>query len=144
MSDTKNYPSSFQALFMKAPRSLKITDLTNGTGPSCEPGDLAICHCRCTRSKGDLLFESNPDTPYEIRIGARDSFVAIEYGLLGMRAGGQRQVVAPPNLTVDERKTYPDLPDGAMLIYELTLLELPSKWDPDMAARLAANQNAQQ
>jgi len=44
---------------MKPPRSLKITDNEIGTGRPCVPGDLAICHCVCTRRKGDVLFASD-------------------------------------------------------------------------------------
>jgi peptidylprolyl isomerase len=123
---------------MKPPRSLKITDHKTGSGRPCVPGDLAICHCVCTRRKGDVLFASDTDSPYPIRVGGRDCYAGIEYGLLGMRIGGRRTVVAPPNLIYDERKTYPDLPANALLVYELQLIALPEKWDPEMESRLAA------
>ena len=121
---------------MKPPRSLKITDHETGSGRPCVPGDLAICNCVCTRRKGDVLFASDPDSPYSVRVGGRDCFAGIEYGLLGMRIGGRRTVVAPPNLIYDERKAYPDLPASALLVYELQLIDLPEKWDPEMERRL--------
>jgi FKBP-type peptidyl-prolyl cis-trans isomerase len=62
--------------------------------------------------------------------------VGIEYGLLGMQTGGKRTVVVPPNLTYHERKTYNDLPENAMLIYDLPLLSLGDKWAPEMEQRL--------
>ena len=123
---------------MKPPRSLKITDHEIGSGRPCVPGDLAICHCVCTRRKGDVLFASDADSPYPIRVGGRDCYGGIEYGLLGMRIGGRRTVVAPPNLIYDERKTYPDLPVDSLLVYELQLIDLPEKWDPEMECRLTA------
>ncbi len=101
------------------------------------PGDLAICDCVCTRRKGDRLFASDADSPYPIRVGGRDCYVGVEYGLLGMRVGGQRTVVVPPNLTYHERKTYTDLPENALLVYDLKLIALPEKWDPEMERRLA-------
>lgn len=122
---------------MKPPRSLKITDRIHGTGRACVPGDLAICGCICTLSKGDVLFASEPNTPYPVRVGGRDCFAGIEYGLLGMRVGGNRTVVVPPNLTYDERKSYSELPESAVLVYELRLVSLPEKWDPEMESRLA-------
>lgn len=122
---------------MKPPRSLKITDRKIGIGRLCVPGDVAICHCACKRRKGDVLFASDADTPYPIRVGGRDCYAGIEYGLLGMRIGGRRTIIVPPNLTYDERKTYADLPANAMLVYELELIDLPEKWDPDMESRLA-------
>jgi FKBP-type peptidyl-prolyl cis-trans isomerase len=122
---------------MKPPRGLKITDTEAGTGRPCVPGDLAVCHCTCTRRKGDVVFISEPNDPYRIRVGGRDCYVGIEYGLLGMRVGGRRSVLVPPNLTYHERKTYRDIPQDAMLIYDLRLIDLPEKWDPEMEARLA-------
>lgn len=122
---------------MKTPRSLKITDHEIGAGRPCVPGDLAICRCVCTLRKGDVLFASEAKSPYPIRVGGRDCYAGIEYGLLGMRIGGRRTVVVPPNLTYDERKTYSDLPANALLVYELELIDLPEKWDPEMERRLA-------
>jgi len=56
-----------------------------------------------------------------------------------MQLGGRRIVQVPPNLTYVERKIYRDLPEDAMLIYELELLDLPAKWDAEMEHRLASN-----
>jgi len=121
---------------MKPPISLKMTDQNLGIGRKVVPGDVAVCHCRCTRSKGEVVFSSEQDGPYPIRVGGRDCYVGIEYGLIGMQIGGRRTVAVPPNLTYHERKTYKDLPEDAMLVYELTLVEFRDKWDPGMETRL--------
>ncbi|MEZ6033163.1 MAG: FKBP-type peptidyl-prolyl cis-trans isomerase [Planctomycetaceae bacterium] len=109
-----------------------------GTGRKVVPGDVAICHCICTRREGDVVFASPSQEPYVICVGARDSCVGIEYGLLGMQIGGIRTVKVPPNLTYIERKIYIDIPEDAMLVYELKLIDLPEKCDSDMASRLRA------
>ncbi len=87
-----------------------------------------------TERRRSLQFGKNG--PYTIRVGARDGFVGIEYALLGMKIGRQRTVVVPPNLTYHERKTYRDLPENSMLIYNLSLLSLGEKWDSEMERRL--------
>lgn len=122
---------------MKPPRSLKIIELKIGAGRSVVPGDVAVCRYRCTRSKGDVVFDSTEYGSVPIRVGGRDCYVGLEYGLLGMQIGGQRKITVPPNLTYDERKTFLDIPENAILIYEITLVELREKWDPEMEARLA-------
>ena len=113
-----------------------MTDQNLGIGRKVVPGDVAVCHCRCTRSKGEVVFSSEQDGPYPIRVGERDCYVGIEYGLIGMQIGGRRTVAVPPNLTYHERKTYKDLPEDAMLVYELTLVEFRDKWDTGMKTRL--------
>lgn len=123
---------------MKPPRSLQITDIQVGTGRKVVPGDVAVCRCRCTRRKGDLVFTSPDEEPSVIRVGARNCCVGVEYGLIGMQVGGRRTIKVPPNLTYVERKIFPDIPEDAMLIYELELIELQAKWDVEMEHRLAS------
>lgn len=121
---------------MKPPRSLKITDTKDGHGRPVVPGDVAVCHYRCTRSKGDVVFESDKHKPVEIRVGSRDCYVGLESGLLGMRTGGERKIVVPPNLTYNERKTFPGVSENSILIYKLVLVGLLEKWDSKMEQRL--------
>jgi FKBP-type peptidyl-prolyl cis-trans isomerase len=83
------------------------------------------------------VFASPTREPYVIRVGARDYCVGIEYGLLGMQIGGIRTITVPPNLAYVERKIYTDIPEDAMLVYEIELIELREKWDADMEKRLA-------
>ena len=122
---------------MKPPRSLKISDILVGTGRKVVPGDVAVCRCRCTRHKGDLVFASPEQEFSTIRVGTRNYCVGIEYGLIGMQIGGKRTVRVPPNLTYIERKSYCDIPQDAILIYELELVDLPTKWDAEMEHRLS-------
>ncbi|MFO0943876.1 MAG: FKBP-type peptidyl-prolyl cis-trans isomerase [Pirellulales bacterium] len=117
---------------MKPPRSLKILDIKVGMGRIVAPGDAAVCRCRCTRSKGELVYESPDKEPYVVRVGARDACVGIEYGLLGMQIGGVRRVQVPPNLTYVERRIVAQLPENAILIYEIELLEFREKWNAEM------------
>lgn len=124
---------------MKPPRSLKIFDSQLGHGRTVVPGDTAVCRFSCSRHKGDLLFASPQEEPFVIRIGARDYCVGIEYGLIGMQIGGKRTVEVPPNLTYVERKIYSDIPENAVLIYELELIGFQPKWDAEMKHRLAMN-----
>ncbi len=83
-----------------------------------------------------MVFESEAT---EVRVGARDCCVGVEYGLLGMQVGGTRKVVVPPNLNYIERKIFPDLSERAMLIYEIELTELRDNWVDDMEKRLGSS-----
>ena len=124
---------------MKPPTSLKITDVATGIGPTVVPGDTVLCKWCCTRTKGDVLFQPDDSMLHPLRVGARDYCVGIEYGLIGMQVGGTRRVVSPSNLNYVERKSFPDLPENSVLTYELTLVEITGKWDPEMQNRLAEN-----
>ena len=133
------YGRRYPAQKMKPPTSLKITDVETGIGPTVVPGDTVLCKWCCTRMKGDVLFQSDDSMLHPLRVGARDYCVGIEYGLIGMQVGGTRRVVSPSNLNYVERKSFPDLPENSVLTYELTLVEITGKWDPEMQNRLAEN-----
>lgn len=90
------------------------------------------------------MFASPDQEPYAIRVGARDCCVGIEYGLIGMQVGGRRTIKVPPNLTYVERKSYADIPEDAVLMYELELVALPAKWDADLEHRLALKADGSQ
>ena len=55
-----------------------------------------------------------------------------------MQVGGIRTIKVPPNLTYIERKIYGNIPEEAMLVYEIELIELREKWDADMENRVMA------
>ncbi|OYP34001.1 FKBP-type peptidyl-prolyl cis-trans isomerase [Rhodopirellula sp. MGV] len=126
---------------MKPPLSLKIVNLSIGSGRHCVPGDVAVCHCVCLLHQGDQLFASEASQPYQIRVGARNSFAGIEYGLLGMKIGGHRKIIVPPNLAYGERKAFPELSEKSLLVYQIKLTDLPAKWDPEMDRRLSERTN---
>jgi FKBP-type peptidyl-prolyl cis-trans isomerase len=116
---------------MKPPKSLKISDNQLGTGRIVAPGDVVVCHCRCRLRKGDLVFASSAEEPYVICVGRRDFFVGVACGLLGMQQGGIRTIKVSPNLTYHERRIYPDIPEDAMLIYEIELIRFQDQRVPE-------------
>ena len=93
--------------------------------------------------KGGVVFNSDENGPWPVRVGARDGYIAIEYGLVGMQIGGERTIVVPPNRIYHERKTYEDIPKDAMLVYDISLVDFLMKWDPEMESRLSNSTNEQ-
>ena len=65
----------------------------------------------------------------QIEIGQRNTFPAIEYGVVGMLVGGVRSVRVSPQLTYYERKLNPTLPENVALRYEIELLRISDHWD---------------
>ncbi len=120
---------------MQLAKGIEIKELRLGDGREILPKDIVHFHCLCRLSKGDIAFTTRGDAPWQIRVGTRDSFVALDQGLIGMREGGLRQIKVPPHLTYLERRLYPNLPDGAILIYEIELIRVPSAWDNTLHIR---------
>jgi len=81
---------------------------------------VVVGQCDCRLSRGDLVFASRKnESPYQFKIGERNTYVAIEQGVVEMRVGGKREVTVTPNLTYHERDRFPNLLLGAMLRYEI-------------------------
>lgn len=120
---------------MKTAKSLKIIDDDEGTGSEAKLGDIVHVGCACRFKNGNVLFSSDSDGLYQINLGARNAFVGLEQGSLGMRKGGRRRVKVPPNLTYYERKVYPDLSENAVLYYDIELIEIIDTWDNTLHIR---------
>lgn len=120
---------------MKPAKGLKIKEILVGEGQEVAPGDVAHFHCTCRLSKGDIVFSTKDDAPFQIRVGQRDAYVALAQGLLGMRVGGRREIKVPPNLTYYERETFLQVPEGAVLFYEIELIRIAPAWDNTLFIR---------
>lgn len=120
---------------MKPVKGLRFEDVVTGDGSTARVGDIAHVGCTCRLPRGEILFTTEGDAPYQVRLGARDCAVGLEHGILGMKVGGVRHVRVAPQLTHIERKIYPDLSDRTALQYEIRLLSLPDRWDNTLHIR---------
>ena len=122
---------------MKVPKGLKITDTKPGAGRHAMPGDVVCFDFELHYNQGELIADSSENGPYEYRLGCRDCAPGVEFGLMGMQAGGERRVKVPPHLSYVDRQINPSIPENAVLIYTLRLTKiLLPPWDPEMVNRL--------
>ena len=67
-------------------------------------------------------FESGQFGPY--RLGAGTVIAGWERGVAGMRLGGQRRLVIPPDLAYGSSGSPPKIPGNATLVFDVTLLNV--------------------
>ncbi|MCK6537891.1 MAG: FKBP-type peptidyl-prolyl cis-trans isomerase [Polyangiaceae bacterium] len=60
-------------------------------------------------------------TPFEAQLGQGQLIKGFEEGIAGMRVGGLRRLIIPPELGYGERGTG-NIPPGSILIFEVELL----------------------
>ena len=108
------------------PSGLYIRELQNGTGDPTVAGDVMVVHYSGWVNDGTLFDSSrNPGRdPFTVRVGAGSVIAGWEEGLLGMRVGGVRQLVIPPQLAYGTQSVSPLIPPGSVLIFEIELLEV--------------------
>ncbi|MCH7905119.1 MAG: FKBP-type peptidyl-prolyl cis-trans isomerase [Armatimonadetes bacterium] len=85
---------------------LDKTDLVIGTGPAVEKGDAVTIHYTCEYANGKLFDSSylrgENGTPLVVRQVQTGQLISgVDYGLVGMKAGGKRLLRIPPKLAFD-------------------------------------------
>lgn len=101
------------------------TDPTPGTGERARSGWTVVVHYTASLEDG-TVFDSSHDRglPEEFVLGAHTVIRGWEQGMLGMRVGGQRRMVVPPELAWgDEGLPDAGVPPGATVVLVVDLLE---------------------
>ena len=81
-----------------------ITDLIEGTGEPAKAGDTVSVYYVGVRSEDGTEFDNNFDggQPYPVTLGTGSVIPGWEQGLLGVKAGGRRQLDIPAELAYGE------------------------------------------
>ena len=108
------------------PSGLYVRDLQEGEGEPTVAGDVMVVHYSGWVNDGTLFDSSrNPGRdPFRVTVGAGQVIAGWEEGLLGMRVGGVRQLLIPPQLAYGAQSPSPLIPAGSVLIFEIELLEV--------------------
>ena len=132
----RNPPVAPQALeasaYVTTPSGLKYADLEMGTGAEAQPGATVVVHYTGWLNDGarfeTSLLPTRPlarQKPYAFRLGDGQVIAGWEEGIVGMRVGGLRQLVVPPDLAYgDQGAGEGKVPPGATLVFEIELLEV--------------------
>jgi FKBP-type peptidyl-prolyl cis-trans isomerase len=102
---------------VKRASGLYVQDLTMGTGTFASRGRTAVVRYTGWRADGKRFDEGE----ITITLGTRQTIAAWEEGLLGMRVGGKRRLVVPPNLGYGARGMGNEIPPNTVLVFDMTL-----------------------
>jgi FKBP-type peptidyl-prolyl cis-trans isomerase len=107
--------------------NLKITDITVGTGTIAQNGDKVTVNYTGTFDDGTVFDSSlKPGrTPFDFVLGAGGVIKGWDLGVLGMRVGGKRELVVPPDLGYGA-SGYGPIPGNATLHFTVELLGVSS------------------
>jgi hypothetical protein len=113
------------AAMTSTPTGLKMQDVTVGQGAEATPGKIAVVHYTGWLTDGKK-FDSSRDrgTPFDFPIGAGQVIAGWDQGVAGMKVGGRRKLVIPPELGYGAGGAPPVIPPGATLVFDVELLEV--------------------
>ena len=101
---------------------LRITDLEIGTGAEAVSGEMVSVNYRGTLTNGKEFDSSYGRGPFQFPLGAGRVIKGWDEGVAGMKVGGKRKLVIPPELAYGSRGAGGVIPPDATLIFEVELL----------------------
>ena len=103
---------------------LQITDIWEGDGAEAKPGDIVKVHyVGVAYSTGEEFDASwNRGDPLQFQLGAGRVIAGWDQGVQGMKVGGRRQLIIPPDLAYGDRGAGQVIAPGETLIFVCDLV----------------------
>jgi peptidylprolyl isomerase len=108
------------------PEDLVVTDISVGEGAEATTGATVTAHyVGVAHSTGEEFDASyNRGEPLSFRLGVGQVIAGWDQGIEGMRVGGRRQLVIPPQLAYGDRGAGGAIGPGETLIFMVDLVDV--------------------
>jgi len=108
------------------PKQLEINDLEEGSGAEAKAGDEVTVQYVGVNYKNGKEFDSSwsRSEPFTFGLGAGQVIPGWEQGIEGMKVGGRRELVIPPDLAYGEAGSPPAIGPEETLVFVIDLLSV--------------------
>ena len=113
MTDTTAQPSNAAHLV--------VQDETIGTGPEAQAGSIVSVNYTGKLQNGTVFDSSVGRKPIQFTLGAGKVIAGWEQGIQGMKVGGKRLLIIPPQLAYGAQAVGP-IPANSTLVFEVELM----------------------
>ncbi|MDQ3138522.1 MAG: FKBP-type peptidyl-prolyl cis-trans isomerase [Gemmatimonadota bacterium] len=109
----------------KAPPGFWYADEAAGAGAEAQAGRTVRVHYTGWLPTGKK-FDSSRDRgePFAFTLGAGQVIAGWDEGVRGMKVGGKRKLVLPPQMAYGDAGAPPDIPPGSTLVFDVEVLEV--------------------
>ncbi|MCO5315681.1 MAG: FKBP-type peptidyl-prolyl cis-trans isomerase [Solirubrobacterales bacterium] len=110
------------------PTKLEVEDIKEGTGPEAKAGDKVSVQYVGALYDSGKEFDASWDRgePFEFTLGSGQVIKGWDEGVAGMKVGGRRKLVIPPDLAYGETGQPPTIPANATLTFVVDLEKIGS------------------
>ena len=108
------------------PTKLEVKDLEEGTGAEAKAGDEVTVQYVGVNYKNGKEFDASWDRgePFTFQLGAGMVIPGWDQGVEGMKVGGRRELIIPPELAYGPEGSPPAIGPNETLIFVIDLLEV--------------------
>lgn len=108
------------------PQQLEETELIEGTGAEAKSGDeVTVQYVGVGYESGEEFDSSwSRSEPFSFTLGAGEVIPGWDQGVAGMKVGGRRELVIPPELAYGEAGSPPVIGPSETLIFVVDLVEV--------------------
>jgi FKBP-type peptidyl-prolyl cis-trans isomerase len=109
---------------VKLPSGLQYEDITIGTGPEVTTGKVIDCFYTGWLKNGTKFDSNVGKKPLSIRVGAGEVIRGWDEGIPGMKEGGKRKLLIPPDMAYGAPGRPPVIPPYSDLIFEVEVVKV--------------------
>jgi peptidylprolyl isomerase len=108
------------------PTRLEVKDLKTGTGAEAKPGDQVSVQYVGVLYDNGSKFDSSYDRgqPFSFKLGGGQVIQGWDQGVAGMKVGGRRELIIPPDLAYGAQGQPPTIPPNATLVFVIDLVSI--------------------
>ncbi|HEY7832297.1 MAG TPA: FKBP-type peptidyl-prolyl cis-trans isomerase [Ktedonobacterales bacterium] len=122
-----NGPPTITGTLVNGPQCLQYVDVKPGSGPAIKAGDNATVNYTLWLSTGQKVQSSldSGGSPFTVQnIGQASVITGWNLGLIGMKAGGERELIIPPALGYGAGGQPPSIPGDETLIFDISVVSI--------------------
>jgi peptidylprolyl isomerase len=108
------------------PKSLEVRELEEGSGLEAKAGDKVTVQYVGVSYKSGKEFDAswNRGEPFPFTLGAGEVIPGWDQGVEGMKVGGRRELIIPPELAYGESGSPPLIAPNETLVFVIDLVEV--------------------
>ncbi|XP_018905349.2 46 kDa FK506-binding nuclear protein isoform X1 [Bemisia tabaci] len=101
---------------------VSVEDIKVGDGPVAKPGKFINVYYTGRFKNNNKQFDASTQGPgFKFRLGRNEVIKGWDVGLNGMKVGGKRRIVCPPEMAYGKKGSPPVIPSNAALVFDVEL-----------------------